>query len=267
MTARARSFALKVLLASNDWPLWRIAAASIAVALPQSVAAAAVLDPSATALAHGLGAGLLLYVLCVDVLGPCVRNESAVQLATHLVLGVAVQKGFHCSSFAVAHMQLPRPEHLAPVGWSLLAGLCTSLGAGVVFCFKKVSPAMNATLLGNAAGVMTCLSLFDILAENWGRYGAPRPIALFAVGALVFFAMNAGLKALPFSPDEAFDYALPTDAASLASAGAPARSAAMRSGVLLALVLAVHNLPEASAPLVLEAAAHHCDLGVFALYA
>jgi len=52
----------------------------------------------------------------------------------------------------------------------LLSGLSTSVGGMAIFC-ARVNKAVNAALLGLAAGVMVALSVLDMLLPHYETYG------------------------------------------------------------------------------------------------
>lgn len=71
---------------------------------------------------------------------------------------------------------------LEALGWSFIAGISTGFGGLVVLCVDAVDGALNAFLLGQAAGVMIGLSLLDMLIPNITLYGWQACAFYFAIG-------------------------------------------------------------------------------------
>ncbi len=107
---------------------------------------------------------------------------------------------------------------------ALAAGLATMLGA--VAAFATPSRRLLAASLAFAAGAMVLVSLLEILPEAAARIGLPVALAAGGVGALAVAGMQRGLRRW-----------VPEGGQSL-----------RRTGLLLALALALHNLPEGMAP-------------------
>ncbi|MCZ7608017.1 MAG: ZIP family metal transporter [Planctomycetota bacterium] len=109
-----------------------------------------------------------------------------------------------------------------------LAGLATLAGAGLALLQREHSPRLLAGSLAFAAGAMLLVSLWEILPEAAANLGAWWPVLFLAgAGALLVVAMQAGLEKL-----------------------APDRGRHSRVGLLVALAIGLHNLPEGAAPFV-----------------
>ena len=71
-----------------------------------------------------------------------------------------------------------------PLLLSLLAGLSTTIGGSVVFCFPEPTPAMMAFTLALAAGVMTSVSVLELMKPVLS--GSLEPIFWSVAGAGAF---------------------------------------------------------------------------------
>lgn len=107
---------------------------------------------------------------------------------------------------------------------SLLAGFGTCLGAGLVILFGQMGHRTLSLLLGFASGVMAAVVLLDLLPTSL-HYGYPLP----AMGGFMLgFSLVAGL-------DYALVRLLP---------GQKSQRLFLRMGYLIALGIAMHDLPE-----------------------
>ncbi len=119
-----------------------------------------------------------------------------------------------------------------------LAGLSTGLGGLVVFFFKRPKENLMAASLGFAAGVMTAVSLADMLphtvetyAETAGRLGgAVQSASLCAMGMVVALALA---RCIPDEVDRATQGPAPE--------GAPGM---LHSAMVTTAAIVLHNLPE-----------------------
>jgi len=107
---------------------------------------------------------------------------------------------------------------------SLIAGLGTVAGAGILVFFGRLQPKTLAFLLGIAAGVMAAVVLFDLIPASLA-YG--RPLAALA-------GFVAGLALL----------ALTGAVLNLLERGTTEGSVFLRMGYLIATGIALHDLPE-----------------------
>ena len=130
-------------------------------------------------------------------------------------------------------------DALAGLIASLLAGLCTGLGALAVFAVRRLTPKIEDSLLSGAAGIMLAASFFSLIlpgiahAERLtgNRSGAVAiVIAGILLGALLVFAMHR------FVPHEHFGRG-------------PEGPAHARLGRvwLFVFTITLHNLPEGMA--------------------
>lgn len=112
---------------------------------------------------------------------------------------------------------------------ALLSGLCTPVGAWGVLTWGEISGRGLAAVLGLAAGVMVVVVLRDLLPAAW-QAGGP---ALAGWGGAVGFGVVLGIRALwGHRPSRHLD---------------PARGRLVRTGWLIALVIALHDIPEGMA--------------------
>jgi ZIP family zinc transporter len=108
---------------------------------------------------------------------------------------------------------------------STLAGICTLLGAVMVLALGVPRPPSLAAVLGLAAGIMVGVTLGDLLpaAMNFGRLELV--LTGLLCGILALALLDKGLKVL-------ID---------------PSRPGFFKTGVLVALGIALHDLPEGMA--------------------
>lgn len=134
---------------------------------------------------------------------------------------------------------------------TVIAGLATGLGGLAVFLTNRTNGSFLALSLGFSAGVMLYVSFVEILAEasdllsaawgpsrgTWGMVGG------FFAGIAVIAVIDR-LVPHEANPHE-FTYQ-PGDAAAVGagSAAAPVDSRLLRTGMLTALAIAIHNFPE-----------------------
>lgn len=136
---------------------------------------------------------------------------------------------------------------------TVIAGLATGLGGLAVFLTNRTNGSFLALSLGFSAGVMLYVSFVEILAEasdllsaawgpgrgTWGMVGG------FFAGIAVIAVIDR-LVPHEANPHE-FTYQ-PGDADAAAvgagSAAAPVDSRLLRTGLLTALAIAIHNFPE-----------------------
>ncbi|MCL2337425.1 MAG: ZIP family metal transporter [Firmicutes bacterium] len=107
---------------------------------------------------------------------------------------------------------------------SCIAGLGTCLGAGAVVLFGRIGSRSLALLLGFASGVMAAVVIIDLLPAALRQVGPLTCLAGLAVGFLTLRFMDGALRLL-----------IP---------GGNARRLYLRAGYLIALGIALHDLPE-----------------------
>jgi ZIP family zinc transporter len=138
----------------------------------------------------------------------------------------------------------------------LIAGLGTGLG-GLLAIIRKPGKRSFGFLMGLTAGVMISLSFLELVNEAWALKGFWTATIGFAAGAFFMLAMDMALPHIRFGEREA-----PNGVESLAQEadnfGCPGRHRhghfrnhseitnrpLFMTGVLLALGITIHNLPE-----------------------
>jgi len=129
------------------------------------------------------------------------------------------------------------PERL---GLALLlttaAGLATTIGSLIGLAVKKPGPKFMSFTLGFSAGVMILVSFVELLQGAIEEIGFGSAHLGFFAGMLAFFLLDN------FVPH---DYIGQED-----HGHAPANSKMMRTGVLVALGIGIHNFPEGMATFV-----------------
>lgn len=129
------------------------------------------------------------------------------------------------------------PERL---GLALLlttaAGLATTIGSLIGLAVKKPGPKFMSFTLGFSAGVMILVSFVELLQGAIEEIGFGSAHVGFFAGMLAFFLLDN------FVPH---DYIGQEDHAHM-----PSNSKMMRTGVLIALGIGIHNFPEGMATFV-----------------
>lgn len=116
-----------------------------------------------------------------------------------------------------------------PFALSLLAGLSTGIGGLIVLLVRKPSYTFMGFTLGAAAGVMLFVSFVELLAKAIEDVGfVPANLAFF-IGMAAIFAIDL-LVPHRFMDDR--------------HENATADSRLLKTGVLVALGMAIHNFPE-----------------------
>jgi len=144
-------------------------------------------------------------------------------------------------------ISLPRISELsvvlsAPMGsnvWfalalSALAGLATTIGSVLGLVVRKPGPRFMSLSLGFTAGVMVLVSFVELLQKGIEAAGFPVGMAAFFGGMLFMLLL---------------DFFIPHNYESEKSTGRtkPGSPVLMRTGLLVALGIGIHNLPEGMA--------------------
>lgn len=111
---------------------------------------------------------------------------------------------------------------------SVLAGLATPLGAGLVLLVRRPSRDLMLLLLGLAAGIMTAIVGLDLLPAALAYGNGFTVTGGFLTGVLFLIAVNRFLFPASASP-------------------APGLGTLRRTGYLIALSIGLHDLPEGMA--------------------
>ncbi len=133
---------------------------------------------------------------------------------------------------------------------TLVAGLSTGIGSAIAYFIPKPKPVHMSLILGFSAGVMLYISFAELLHQSFEKIG-------FGSGNLGFFAGIAFIAILDIlipheykeehstSPAAALDDVHPSARGMRRQYGKRAsRSRLMRTGILTAIGIAIHNLPE-----------------------
>ncbi len=159
---------------------------------------------------------------------------------------------------------------------SLVAGLGTGLG-GLIAIIRRPGRRAFGFLMGITAGVMICLSFLELVNEAWKLQGFLTATIGFGAGAVLMFGLDVLLPHIHFGerevahggsadnpvngePDCGSDAGSPRPGNGVASTGkmgwgthrhehghdSPKKMnpALLQSGVLLAIGITIHNLPE-----------------------
>lgn len=110
---------------------------------------------------------------------------------------------------------------------SLVAGLSTGLG-GLIVTLKRPGEKSFGLLIGYASGVMLVISFLGLVSEAWEAIGYLVTTISFAVGTFFTFALDATLPHISLTSEE--EGVIDVDL--------------MHCGLLLALGIAIRNLPE-----------------------
>ena len=139
---------------------------------------------------------------------------------------------------------------------SLVAGLGTGLG-GLLAVIRKPGKRSFGFLMGITAGVMISLSFLELVNKAWALKGFWTATIGFAAGAFFMLFMDIALPHIRFGEREVSNNATPT----VQNADTPSISGRHRhgrfsrhsqitdrplymTGILLALGITIHNLPE-----------------------
>lgn len=114
---------------------------------------------------------------------------------------------------------------------TLLAGAATIIGGVVATVGRLRTGAGLAASLAFAAGAMITISVVEIVPKGAVDLGLTLTLVLVVVGAAIVFLVQRAVPRAADTPDAALD----TDVQ---------RTRLRRSGVIVALVVAGHNLPE-----------------------
>ncbi len=129
---------------------------------------------------------------------------------------------------------------------SLLAGLATSVG-GLIAVWRKPDQKLLAFLLGTAVGVMATLSVVELYVKNVLENGFVGITLATACGAMVYVVVE------PLLPKtEVLEARVAADAAEAGNGGVDenqitgkmSKARLMRLGLLMAITMTLHNLPE-----------------------
>ena len=120
---------------------------------------------------------------------------------------------------------------------SLLAGLATSVG-GTIAVWKKPDQKLLAFLLGLAIGVMSCLSVVELYFKNVIENGFMGITLATVAGAMTYVVLE------PLLPKAEVLEAKVEPNVSDDAPSKMSRARLMRLGLLMAITMTLHNLPE-----------------------
>jgi ZIP family zinc transporter len=135
------------------------------------------------------------------------------------------------------------------------AALATTVGSFAAMLFRRPGPRVMAFMLGLAAGVMMFVSFGELLRESVGHLGfAPAVLAFFA-GLALMFAIDIVVPHLFISEHGGeTDYcaepvrpARPGRHRRRGHRAGPTPRRMLRTGLLIAIGIGIHNLPEGMA--------------------
>ena len=144
--------------------------------------------------------------------------------------------------------------------WSMLAGICTAIGAIMLFIKRRWSSASLAVFLGLASGVMVAVVVFDMLPSALAYAGFGSTIKGVAGGFLILYLFDrfAFEKLSQGDTLIGLGYLIMLGIAmhDLPEGMAIALGHEMkdRTGMVIALGIGVHNIPEGmaiAAPLIM----------------
>ncbi len=146
--------------------------------------------------------------------------------------------------------------------FTLLAGLSTGIGSAIAYFIRRPKPVYLTFSLGFSAGVMVYVSFVELLPSSFEALGASWGVLAFFLG-IGFIAL---IDLLIPEEQNPHDYKSPTDictesasastasteSASASATGTESASASatgtdprlMRTGLVTALAIAIHNFPE-----------------------
>ena len=121
-----------------------------------------------------------------------------------------------------------------------LAGLSTGIGSAIAFFIRRPKYSYLAVLLGFSAGVMLYISFAELLRTAIADVGFLTANIAFFIGILVIAVIDI---LVPHEYEE--EHVERQEKSGLPpKLAAPSRSSLMRSGIFVALGLAIHNFPE-----------------------
>ncbi|MFO8111854.1 MAG: ZIP family metal transporter [Desulfosalsimonadaceae bacterium] len=121
--------------------------------------------------------------------------------------------------------------------YSLLAGLSMALGALVVLCFGSPGKRVLSLILGFAAGIMLAISAFDLIPGAIASGSLSHAIAGFLLGAAMMYVLDLVIPHAHMTGD------LDGPVKAVDAHEIHAKKI-LRTGYLIFLGMALHNIPE-----------------------
>jgi len=150
------------------------------------------------------------------------------------------------------------PELILAFAVTLAAGLATGIGSAIAFFTTTTNKAFFAVSIGFSAGVMIYLSFVEILPKaNEYIAGETSAVAASAIatvaliGGMVLMAVLDFLVPSAANPHENTDVEIMDSKTFEAKEYATKNKALLRTGVVTALAIAMHNFPEGLATFLL----------------
>lgn len=132
-----------------------------------------------------------------------------------------------------------------------LAGLSTSIGSVIALFVKKPSNRFMGFTLGFSAGVMVLVSMVELFPQATAAVGFLKALIWFIVGMGVFLLIDMLIP---------HDYIGQHDHSIISEKDSSSESKLKRTGMLVAIGIGVHNLPEGM--VTFTGAMHDVHLGV-----
>ena len=138
---------------------------------------------------------------------------------------------------------------------SLVAGMGTGLG-GLIVIIRKPGPRLYGLLMGIASGVMITLSFLDLVNQAWELQGFLTATIGFGAGAIFMLVLDVTVPHIRFGQKEIphMDEASATEVANpqrqgrrqfgLLRHGSSIDQGLLNSGILIAIGITIHNIPE-----------------------
>ncbi len=117
---------------------------------------------------------------------------------------------------------------LEPFLLSLVAGLATGIGGIIVLLMRKVSNRFVGFSMGLASGVMLLVAFNNLFLEAAKQLTHPELIIVFSAGALTMMMLDLTIPHIELTTKDE----------------SSSNQRMLRSGVLIAVGVALHNLPE-----------------------
>ena len=117
---------------------------------------------------------------------------------------------------------------LEPFLMSLVAGMATGLGGIIVILLKRLSDRVMGFSMGFASGVMLMVSFNNLFLEAVALLTHGELIIMFCLGALIMMALDLALPHIELT----------------ARKGNGSNAKMFRRGLLIAIGITLHNLPE-----------------------
>jgi ZIP family zinc transporter len=137
---------------------------------------------------------------------------------------------------------------------SLIAGMGTGSG-GLIAVIRKPGPRLYGFLMGITAGVMITLSFLELVSEAWELQGYVTATIGFSLGAIFMFILDVTIPHVRFGEEEIPDQGGENKEVTQHQRHGrrrfgrlyhdkPVNYALLNSGILIAIGITIHNIPE-----------------------